>query len=161
MPDANIRKYSIKEWCMSSGIYTATVLSLLVGKTVRATEEAIVFRPIIRLFFLGRAGIDVARERIEEALDVFTIKAGEYKTGGGDCVANSCNRFKQAAKEVAAEVWERSEFLEGRAKEKLRRQVAEFSAAALSDSIEINELRAEIAQLRAEVAQLKAAKAAV
>ena len=118
-------------------------------------------RPIIRLFFLGNAGLEVAKERIEEALDVFTVKANECKTSGGDRVNESCNRFKQVAQEVVAEVWDRSEILESRAKEKLRRQVAEFSAAAFSDSIEVNELRAEIAQLRAEVAELKAAKAAV
>lgn len=118
------------------------------------------FRPIIRLLFLGKASIEIARERIEEALDVFTVKAGESKTSGSDRVQESCNRFKEVAKEVVGDVWQRSEILEGRMKEKLRRQVAEFSAAALSDSIEINELRAEIAQLRAEVAELKAGRSA-
>ncbi len=109
-------------------------------------------RPIIRFFFLGRAGLDIARERMEEALDVFTIKAGECKVNGSDRLQESCGKLKQTAREILAQIWQRSETLEEKAKEKFRRQVAEFSAGAFSDSIEINELRAEIAQLRAEIA---------
>jgi hypothetical protein len=127
---------------------------------VSATEEANVFRPIIRLFFLGRASIEVAKARVEEALDVFAVKTGDGKLGS-DCVTGSCNRVKEVAREIAGEVWQRSEFLEGTAMEKLRRRVSEFSSAALSDSVEMNELRAEIAQLRAEIAELRSARAAV
>jgi hypothetical protein len=127
---------------------------------VSEMEEANVFRPIIRLFFLGRASIDIAKERIEEALDVFAVKAGDGKLGS-DCVTGSCNRVKEVAKEIAGQVWQRSEFLEGTAMDKFRRRILEFSSAALSDSVEMNELRAEIAQLRAEIAELRAARAAV
>ena len=46
-------------------------------------------------------------------------------------------------------------------KEKIRRQIADFSLGALGDTTEINELRAEIATLRAEMAELKSARVVV
>jgi polyhydroxyalkanoate synthesis regulator phasin len=147
---------------MSSADIRQLVLSLGVEDMVSATEEVTVFRPIIRLFFLGKAGAEVAKERVEEALDVFAVnvKAADGKLTS-DCVTGSCNRVKEVAKEIAGEVWQRSESLESTAMEKLRRRISEFSSAALSDSVEMNELRAEIAQLRAEIAELRAARAIV
>jgi polyhydroxyalkanoate synthesis regulator phasin len=57
--------------------------------------------------------------------------------------------------ETSQNIWNRSDVLEGQVREKIRRQVADFSLGALGDSTEINELRAEIATLRAEIADIK------
>jgi polyhydroxyalkanoate synthesis regulator phasin len=57
--------------------------------------------------------------------------------------------------EATQNIWQRSDVLEGQVREKIRRQVADFSLGALGDSTEINELRAEIATLRAEISELK------
>ena len=65
------------------------------------------------------------------------------------------DKFKQFIADATQTVWQRSDVLEGQVREKIRRQVADFSLGALGDSTEINELRAEIATLRAEISELK------
>lgn len=118
-------------------------------------------RPIIKLFFLSRAAVEVARERVEDALDSLTAKAGEYKSNGNERLHEYKDQFKTIAGEVSQNIWQRSEVLESQVRERIRRQVADFSLGALGDTTEINELRAEIATLRAEIAELKSMKAAV
>jgi polyhydroxyalkanoate synthesis regulator phasin len=121
-----------------------------------------VFRPLIRAFFLTRAALEVGRERVEDCVDTFTTKAGEYKSSGDDYVHTAREKVKECAGEIGSQVWQRSEVLESQVREKIRRQVADFSLGALGDSTEINELRAEIATLRAELAEIKSSmKAAV
>ena len=119
------------------------------------------FRPIIKLVFLARAAFEVGRERIEDCLDALTAKAGEYKSCGTERIQESRERVSEIAREVSQQVWQRSDVLESQVRERIRRQVADFSLGALGDSTEINELRAEIATLRAEIAELKAMRAAV
>ncbi|PZM82695.1 MAG: hypothetical protein DKT66_11925 [Candidatus Melainabacteria bacterium] len=118
-------------------------------------------RPMIKLFFLGRAAFEVARERVEDALDSLTAKAGEYKSTGSDRVHEYKDRAKEVASEISQNVWQRSEVLESQVRERIRRQVADFSLGALGDTTEINELRAEIATLRAEISELKSMKVSV
>lgn len=128
---------------------------------VNFMEVKHVFRPIIKLFFLGKAFLEVARERVEDCLDTLSSKAGEYQSCGSERLQESRDRLKEFATEVSQQVWQRSEVLEGQVRERIRRQVADFSLGALGDSTEINELRAEIATLRAEIAELKSQKAMV
>ncbi|MBA4027286.1 hypothetical protein KBI23_07225 [bacterium] len=112
-------------------------------------------RPLIKIFFLANAAFEVARERVEDALDTFTARAGEYKSNESDRVQKTRDKFKQMLNETSQNIWNRSDVLEGQVREKIRRQVADFSLGALGDSTEINELRAEIATLRAEIADIK------
>ena len=119
------------------------------------------FRPIVKLIFLAKAAFEVGRERVEDCLDALTAKAGEYKSCGKDQLQESRERAKELVQEVTQQVWQRSEVLESQVREKIRRQVADFSLGALGDSTEINELRAEIATLRAEIAELKNMRAMV
>ena len=108
-------------------------------------------RPIMKLFFLTKAAFEVGRERVEDYLDTLTARADEYKSSGTDRCAN----------ELAQKIWQRSESIENELKEKIRRQIADFSLGALGDTTEINELRAEIATLRAEISEIKSMRAAV
>lgn len=118
-------------------------------------------RPIVKLFFLARAALEVGRERLEDCLDAVTARAGEYKSNSSDKLSETKDQFKQVVNELSQHVWQRSEILESQVREKIRRQVADFSLGALGDSTEINELRAEIATLRAEISELKQMKASV
>jgi hypothetical protein len=118
-------------------------------------EVGFVLRPLIKIFFLANAAFEVARERVEDALDTFTAKADEYKSSESDRVQKTRDKFKQVLNETTQNIWQRSDVLEGQVREKIRRQVADFSLGALGDSTEINELRAEIATLRAEIADIK------
>lgn len=120
-----------------------------------------VFRPVVKLLFLAKAAFEVGRERVEDALDTVTAKATEYKSQGSDKFNESRDKVKEVAGEVYQQVWQRSEVLETQVREKLKRQVSDFSLGALGDSSEINELRAELATLRAEIAELKSMRAAV
>ncbi len=113
------------------------------------------FKPLIKFFFLSKAAIEVGRERVEDYIDTFTARADECKTSGNDRLEEAKEQLKNAAIEVSHKVWQRSESLENEMKEKIRRQIADFSLGALGDTTEINELRAEIATLRAEIAELK------
>lgn len=124
-------------------------------------EVVTVIRPMVKIFFLGRAALEVGRERLEDFIDALTARATEYKTSGSERVGETKDRMKQVANEISQHVWQRSEILESQVREKIRRQVADFSLGALGDSTEINELRAEIATLRAEIAELKQMKASV
>ncbi len=117
------------------------------------------FRPVFRIFFLGKAALEVGRERIEDAVDALTSKAGEYKCSGTERLHESKDRVRQVAGELYQQVWQRSEVLESQTREKIKRQVADFSLDALGDATEINELRAELATLRAEIAELKQSRA--
>lgn len=119
------------------------------------------FRPIIKVVFLAKAAFEVGRERLEDCLDALTAKAGEYKSTGSERLQESRDRARELTLEVSQQVWQRSEVLESQVRERIRRQVADFSLGALGDSTEINELRAEIATLRAEIAEIKSMKAVV
>lgn len=119
------------------------------------------FRPIIKLVFLAKAAFEVGRERLEDCFDSLTSKAGEYKSCGREQLQESRERVKELVQEVSQQVWQRSDVLESQVREKIKRQVADFSLGALGDSTEINELRAEIATLRAEIAELKSMRAMV
>lgn len=117
------------------------------------------FRPLFKVIFIAKAAMEVGRERIEDAVDALTAKAGEYKSTGSEKLHESKDQVKQLANEVYQQVWQRSEVLETQTREKIRRQVADFSLDALGDATEINELRAELATLRAEIAEIKSARA--
>ena len=97
-------------------------------------------RPVIKLAFLAKAAFEVGRERLEDCLDSLTAKAGEYKSSGSERVNETRDRVKDFALEVSQQVWQRSEVLEGQVRERIKRQVADFSLGALGDSTEINEL---------------------
>lgn len=118
-------------------------------------------RPMMKLFFLTKAAFEVGRERVEDYLDALTARADEYKSSGTDRFQEAKEQIKGAANDLAQKIWQRSESLENELKEKIRRQVADFSLGALGDTTEINELRAEIATLRAEISEIKAMRAAV
>jgi hypothetical protein len=120
-----------------------------------------VFRPFVKLFFLAKATFEVARERVEDAVDSLTARAGEYKSSSNDHLHEAKEKVKQVVGEMAQNIWQRSEVLESQTREKIRRQVADFSLGALGDTTEINELRAEIATLRAEIAELRSNRVAV
>jgi polyhydroxyalkanoate synthesis regulator phasin len=118
-------------------------------------EVGKVLRPIIKIIFLVGAAIEVTRERLEDELDSWTARAGEARSNNSDKIHETRDKFKQMLSEATQNVWQRSEVLENQVREKIRRQVADFSLGALGDSTEINELRAEIATLRAEISELK------
>jgi len=120
-----------------------------------------VFRPFVKVFFLAKATFEVARERVEDALDSLTARAGEYKSSGSDHMHEAKEKVKQVLAEISQSIWQRSEVLENQTREKIRRQVADFSLGALGDTTEINELRAEIATLRAEIAELRSSRVSV
>lgn len=113
------------------------------------------FRPLFRVFFLGRAALEVGRERVEDAVDALTARAGEVRSTGTERLHEGQDKVKQIGSELYQQVWQRSEVLETQTREKIKRQVADFSLDALGDATEINELRAELATLRAEIAELK------
>jgi len=117
--------------------------------------------PIIKFFFLAQATFEIGRERIEDYLDTFTARADECKTSSNDRFEEIKSYIKDTTGELSQKVWQRSESLENDMKEKIRRQIADFSLGALGDTTEINELRAEIATLRAEIAELKSARVVV
>lgn len=117
-----------------------------------------VFRPVVKVLFLAKAAFEVGRERVEDALDSVTAKVCEYKSQGSERLNEGRDKAKEVAGEVYQQVWQRSEVLESQVREKLKRQVADFSLGALGDSTEINELRAELATLRAELAEIKSGR---
>ena len=106
------------------------------------------FRPLIKVVFLARAAFEIGRERAEDALDSLTARAGEYKSKETDRLDEVKDRVKSVVGEVSQHIWQRSEIIENQMRERIRRQVADFSLGALGDTTEINELRAEIATLR-------------
>lgn len=114
-----------------------------------------VFRPLVRVVFLARAAFEVGRERVEDAIDALTARASETKETTEEKLHEGQDKVKQVASELYQQVWQRSEVLESQVREKLKRQVADFSLGALGDATEINELRAELATLRAELNDLK------
>jgi polyhydroxyalkanoate synthesis regulator phasin len=120
-----------------------------------------VLRPLIKLVFIAQAAVEIGRERIEDYLDALTARADEYKSSGSDRFQEAKEVVLTAVNEATQRVWQRSESLESQMREKIRRQIADFSLGALGDTTEINELRAEIATLRAEIAELKSMRAAV
>jgi polyhydroxyalkanoate synthesis regulator phasin len=120
-----------------------------------------VLRPLIKLFFLTKAAVEIGRERVEDYLDTLTARADEYKSSGTDRVQEAKEYVKNICSELSQKVWQRSESLENQVRDKIRRQVADFSLGALGDTTEINELRAEIATLRAEISELKSMRATV
>lgn len=124
-------------------------------------EVKVVLRPIMKVIFLTKAAFEVGRERVEDYLDTLTARADEYKSNGTDRFEEAKEQVKSAANELAQRIWQRSESLENQLREKIRRQVADFSLGALGDTTEINELRAEIATLRAEISELKSMRAVV
>lgn len=119
------------------------------------------FRPMIKIFFLAKAALEIGRERVEDAIDSLTAKASECKASGNDQAQEIKNKIESVLNEVGQNIWQRADLLEAQTKEELRRQIADFSLGALGDTTEINELRAEIATLRAEINELRAAKVAV
>lgn len=119
------------------------------------------FRPLIKLVFLATAAFEIGRERVEDYLDTLTARADECKSTSTERCQEVKEQVLGAANEFSQRIWQRSESLEHQVKEKIRRQVADFSLGALGDTTEINELRAEIASLRAEVSELKSMRAAV
>lgn len=116
------------------------------------------FRPVVKVLFLAKAAFEVGRERVEDVLDNVTAKVCEYKTQGNDRLSEGRDKAKEVASELYQQVWQRSEVLESQVREKLKRQVADYSLGALGDSTEINELRAELATLRAELAEMKSGR---
>lgn len=118
-------------------------------------------RPLVKVFFLAKATFEVSRERIEDAIDSMTAKAGEYKSTSNDQLQEAKDKVAAALGEVAQNIWQRSEILETQTRDQVRRQVADITLGALGDTTEINELRAEIATLRAEIAELRTSRAAV
>ncbi len=114
-----------------------------------------VLRPMVKIIFLARAAFEVGRERVEDCFDAMTAKADEYKSVSEDHVQQSKDVLQEYLGEITQQIWQRSEVLEIQVRERIRRQIADFSLGALGDSTEINELRAEIATLRAEMAELK------
>ena len=117
--------------------------------------------PIIKFFFLTRATFEIGKERVEDYLDTFTSQADECKTSSNDRLEELKCYVKDTTGELTQKIWQRSESLENEMKEKIRRQIADFSLGALGDTTEINELRAEIATLRAEIAEIKSARVVV
>ncbi len=113
-------------------------------------------KTLLKVAFLSKATIEVGRERIEDYLDLFTIKADECRSQSNDYLHETKEKFTKVANDISQQIWHRSEILESQVRDSIRRQVAEFSLGALGDSSEINELRAEIATLRAELSDLKA-----
>lgn len=128
---------------------------------VMQLEVNSVIRPLVKLMFLAKAAFEVGRERLEDCVDALTAKATEYKSSSTDKVTDAKEKLKETVNELSQNIWNRSEILEGQVKEKIRRQVADFSLGALGDATEINELRAEIATLRAEISELKQNKVSV
>jgi flagellar hook-associated protein FlgK len=120
-----------------------------------------VLRAVIKLIFVTQAAIEIGRERLEDYLDTFTARADEVRSSSNDRFQEAQDYVLNAVNEFTQRIWQRSESLEGQMKDKIRRQVADFSLGALGDTTEINELRAEIATLRAEIAELKSMRAAV
>ncbi len=118
-------------------------------------------RPLVKVFFLAKAAFEVSRERIEDAIDSMTAKAGEYKSTSNDQLHEAKEKVASVLGEVAQNIWQRSEILETQTRDQVRRQVADITLGALGDTTEINELRAEIATLRAEIAELRTTRAAV
>ncbi len=64
------------------------------------------FRPAIKLFFIARAAYEVGRERVEDALDSVTAKAGEYKSTGSDQVHDMSEKAKQVLGELTQNIWQ-------------------------------------------------------
>ena len=118
-------------------------------------------RPLVKVFFLAKATFEVSRERIEDAIDSMTARAGEYKSTSNDQMQEAKDKVTAALGEVAQNIWQRSEILETQTRDQVRRQVADITLGALGDTTEINELRAEIATLRAEIAELRTTRATV
>ena len=131
------------------------LVNSLVYNHALTREVKDVLRPLIKLFFLASASLEVAREKIEDAVDSFTARAGEAKSSGSEHFQETKDKVKEMVSECTQNIWQRSDVLESHVREKIRRQVADFSLGALGDSTEINELRAEMATLRAEIAELK------
>ncbi len=118
-------------------------------------------RPLIKFIFVAQAALEIGRERLEDCFDTFSAQADECKSRTGDRFQETKESLVSGLNDLLQRIWQRSDSLENQVREKVRRQVADFSLGALGDTTEINELRAEIATLRAEIAELKAMRATV
>jgi polyhydroxyalkanoate synthesis regulator phasin len=123
--------------------------------------EALMLKETLKVFFLGAAAVEISKEKLDEYVQRLLAKVAI--TGGSDTerIEILKEKVKAAITDTSAEILQRSELLEARFHDQMRRQVSEFSLETLGDSSEINELRAEIASLRAELVQLRSSKISV
>jgi len=116
---------------------------------------------IIKIVFLTQATFEIGRERLEDCLDVLAQHTDECKEQGSDCLQETKAQLSSTASLLSNKIQQRSEWLEKQLKEKIGKQIADFSLNALEDAQVINELKEEVACLRAEISEMKAKKVAV
>jgi hypothetical protein len=114
----------------------------------------------LKVFFLGAAALEISKEKIEEYGQKLLAKVAD---GNSDVerIEILKEKVRGALTQASSQIWQRSEMLEGRFQENVRKQISDFSLETLGDTSEINELRAEIASLRAELVQLRSSKISV
>ena len=115
----------------------------------------------IRVIFLGAAALEMSKEKLEEYGQVLLAKLAADGNSDVERVEILKEKVRAALTQASSQIWERSEMLEGRFQENVRKQISDFSLETLGDTSEINELRAEIASLRAELVQLRSSKISV
>lgn len=114
----------------------------------------------VKIFFVGLAALELSRERLEHYVNSVIAKAVGVGHEDAEKLDVLKERIRTAIVDTSSKVVQRSEVLETQFQDRVKRQVADLSLDALSDSTEINELRAEIASLRAEIVQMRTASVA-
>ena len=88
------------------------LVNSLVYNHALTREVKDVLRPLIKLFFLASASLEVAREKIEDAVDSFTARAGEAKSSGSEHFQETKDKVKEMVSECTQNIWQRSDVLE-------------------------------------------------
>jgi hypothetical protein len=115
----------------------------------------------LKVFFLGAAALELSKEKLDEYAQKLLAKVAVNGNSDVERIEIVKEKVRSALTQASSEIWDRSEMLEDRFQENIRRQISDFSLETLGDTSEINELRAEIASLRAELVQLRSSKISV
>jgi hypothetical protein len=115
----------------------------------------------LKIIFLSAAAVEVSKEKVDSYFHSLLAKASLSGESDVERLELLKEKLLSLLNQTTNQVWQRSELLEARFHDQMRRQVSEFSLETLGDSTEINDLRAEIASLRAELVQLRASKISV
>jgi hypothetical protein len=105
--------------------------------------------------YLGLATADVTRDAVEQGANKLVSLVIGAEHDGVNGLELIREHLKSAFDETWKQVLQRSNILERKFRDMVRSRITEITEDALSDSTEIDDLRAQLASIRAELSELK------